>query len=224
MLQLERQVKKLIWIDHHKTALEMEGVSHIPGLRQVGLGACQLTWMQLYPEVGVPRAVKLLGEYDVWDHSNPDTLPFQYGMRLENTQPRSEVWECLLNGWPEDERRMISEILEVGRNIKEYQDLQDTTHARTLCFETELNGLRLLAANAGPTNSRFFRARWDTTKYDAMCLFQWRPGPGKWLISLYTDKPDIDVSETCKRRGGGGHKGAAGFECDELPIELRGRD
>jgi len=42
--------------------------------------------------------------------------------------------------------------------------------------------------------------------------------PGKWTCSLYADKPEVDASAICKARGGGGHKGAAGFQCETLPF------
>ena len=38
----------------------------------------------------------------------------------------------------------------------------------------------------------------------------------KWSISLRSSKPEFDVSIIAKQRGGGGHKGAAGFEVDNF--------
>jgi nanoRNase/pAp phosphatase (c-di-AMP/oligoRNAs hydrolase) len=38
----------------------------------------------------------------------------------------------------------------------------------------------------------------------------------KWVVSLYTKNPDIDVSEIAYRYGGGGHKAAAGFVTDDI--------
>ena len=66
------------------------------------------------------------------------------------------------------------------------------------------------------TNSQMFDSVWDNTKYDAMLTFGWRKG--KWTVSLYTDKEHVDVSVAAKNRGGGGHKQAAGFQCEELPF------
>ena len=38
----------------------------------------------------------------------------------------------------------------------------------------------------------------------------------KWTVSLYSTS--VDVSEIAKKYGGGGHKGASGFHCKELPF------
>ena len=37
---------------------------------------------------------------------------------------------------------------------------------------------------------------------------------------MYTMKDDIDVSKICYEFGGGGHKKAAGFTCDYLPVVI----
>ena len=41
----------------------------------------------------------------------------------------------------------------------------------------------------------------------------------EYIVSLYTTQADLDVAEICKKHGGGGHKGAAGFTCNELPFK-----
>ena len=40
--------------------------------------------------------VKWIGEYDIWNHSDPNVLPFQYGLRTENLHPKSPF---ALNKW-----------------------------------------------------------------------------------------------------------------------------
>ena len=45
---------------------------------------------------------------------------------------------------------------------------------------------------------------------------------GRWKVSLYVnDGHDIDVGAIAKAHGGGGHRGAAAFLCDELPDWLQ---
>ena len=71
----------LIWIDHHKSAIEEMNKSDTDfyGIQKIGLGACALVWeyfhnTELNP---VPRTIQYLAYYDVWDHSDPNTLYFQ---------------------------------------------------------------------------------------------------------------------------------------------------
>ena len=42
----------------------------------------------------------------------------------------------------------------------------------------------------------------------------------QYTVSLYSEQNNIDVSKICQKYGGGGHKGAAGFNRKELPFKL----
>ena len=44
----------------------------------------------------------------------------------------------------------------------------------------------------------------------------------KFTVSLYSES--VDVSVIAKAHGGGGHKGAAGFICAELPFTKGGEE
>ena len=78
------------------------------------------------------------------------------------------------------------------------------------------DGLRCIAVNETMGNSLTFASVWDPEKYDAMLCFYWKRT--QWTVSLFSDKPDVDVSGVCKARGGGGHTGASGFQCSTLPF------
>ena len=87
----------LVWIDHHQTAITEAGNEFwkIDGKKlKSGVGACQLVWKYLTQRIvpglvsnggKMPLFVKLLAEYDVWNHSDPRTLSFQYGMRQQKS-------------------------------------------------------------------------------------------------------------------------------------------
>jgi oligoribonuclease NrnB/cAMP/cGMP phosphodiesterase (DHH superfamily) len=203
----------LNWIDHHKTAIGLESIDHIKGLRKNGEAGCELTWQYCFPDEKMPYSVKLLGRYDVWDHdSDEHILPFQYGMRLSETRPYlSEAQSLWVVGW--------LDVCNEGEVILTYQAQQDAIYAKATAFETELDGLKCIACNKMLTNSLSFKSVWDSEKYDAMIAFGYRKG--HWTISLYTDKEGVDVSTVAKERGGGGHKQAAGFQADGLPFRLK---
>ncbi len=229
MVKLQRLFPNLIWIDHHKSAIEAyKDWNHthhthstylsIQGIRKVGIGACQLVWEYLFPNTPVPKFVKLLAEYDVWNHSDPDTLPFQYGMRLKETDPSTEegmkIWYRLIAASEFD----LDSIIKDGRTVLKYQEQIDGRYCERFAFETEFEGLKAIAVNKGIANSNTFKSIKGLDKYDLMITFC-MIGPEKgWTVSLYTTKPDVDVSVIAKKYGGGGHKGAAGFQCKELPI------
>lgn len=210
---------KLIWIEHHSETLKwiQEGNCAWEGIQRDGIGACQLCWEYLFGKQPVPRAVRLLALHDVWDHSDPETMPFQYGMRNHSNDPEDGIWKIVLDG-----SNSIEGLVREGRLILRYIERDYKIRARVLSFETEFEGLRLLAANFGPGNSTFFDSVWDPTKYDAMCLFYWKPKQQIWNISLYRppELPEIDLGAIAKQYGGGGHKGAAGFQHPMVPFNM----
>lgn len=228
----------LVWIDHHKTELE-EAVKrnfNPPGLRRIGTGACELCWEYFWNSVKVPDTVKYLSQYDVWNHADPKVLPFQYGFRMfENTLPDNhELWEKFLCYNPD-----VNKIIQNGKLILQYEAQQNAKFCKAYAFETILRYAEkinsdtpsgpadeilyeytAICANRGFTNSKLFDSIYDPEKHDLMITFQRLKLPRKqWTVSLYSTKKNIDCGAIARHFGGGGHAGAAGYQCDELPFE-----
>lgn len=208
---------RLIWIDHHHTAIEdyVKAKAVIAGSRVVGEAACVLTWKYLYPDEPVPLALKYLGLYDIWDHRNPGVLPFQYGLRMQKyTFPdNEELWNKV---WRSDPA-WISSVISTGNIVLEYQRRNDEIAQKTYAFETEFEGLKALAMNMpGQGSSTFGDMIHD---YDLVIKFYRKAGA--WRVGLYSVKPDVDCGSMAKKYGGGGHAGAAGFEVKgDLPFNI----
>jgi hypothetical protein len=82
----------------------------------------------------------------------------------------------------------------------------------------EWQGLKFLALNtARGFNSLTFASRdVPETGHDALLGYGF---DGKWRVSLYhaNHRKDIDLSAIAIKFGGGGHRGACGFEAGALP-------
>lgn len=212
------EICDLVWIDHHKTAIAEEEASKVPftGFREVGTAGCELTWMFINFHVpSLPRAVYLLGRYDVWDWQNvPGALEFQYGMRQFNADPNDiTFWSRLFT-----DEDYVDQIIRDGCLLLTHERNSNAMYLRATGIVVEFEGLRCLAINKGLTNSLVFDSGYNDTLHDIMLSFCWYRD--HWKLSLYSSRDDIDVSEVAKRFGGGGHKGAAGFQCAELPFSL----
>ncbi|NCD26218.1 MAG: hypothetical protein EOL86_11600 [Deltaproteobacteria bacterium] len=211
------ELATLVWIDHHKTALDDAAAAgaRIDGIQREGLGACALVWEWFHRGETMPYSVRLLAEYDVWDHHDTNCQPFQYGLRLENTWPEAEVWRRLLRG-----RGSMADIILHGVVALRADAKNSAVYAASCAYETTFGGLRCIAMNRMCCNSRAFDSVVDPGTHDAMLAWGWRAG--KWTVSLYSTREDVDVSVIARRYGGGGHKGAAGFQCQgELPAGVR---
>lgn len=219
MLYLQTVTKgRLIWIDHHKSAIEKTEAFWFDGIQNILFSACELTWRFIYDHsysIGyVPDVVSLLGRYDVWGHdSQPFILEFQYGMRsLGNLRPDREeamlIWSSLFES-NEDVQYIITD----GSAILRYQKSEDEKYAKSMFYECEFEGHRVIVINKALANSKIFDSVYDPGKHDIMVLFSVTSKSLKY--SLYCDKPGIDVSKIANKYGGGGHKGAAGFYSEE---------
>ena len=121
---LRSSLGALVWVDHHKSALDAyvnyleDGGSEIEGNRHVEMAGCELTWKLMFPQTRMPDVVRLLGRHDVWDHRDPDTEPLQYGMRLHETRPEKSAafWAMLLEDGAQGRGQMYA-MIETGRQI-----------------------------------------------------------------------------------------------------------
>lgn len=255
------EVCDLVWIDHHKSAIEAcKAVlpADLPGLRLSSKAACELVWgwfeenhcaddavHPFVPDFHVPRrfctcnlpeAVRLLGRYDVWDAENPDwprIEAFQFGMRTYDLMNPADIrWRVFLDPSSEVEPGYVQEAIDSGTAILDYRDQE----AKALCAdgahleflfphgacpkknetETGFDAWNLICLNTLQRGSWQFNSVWDPEKYDAMCVYG-QLKDGRWRVNLYSTKEEVDCGAICKALGGGGHKGAAGFICDELP-------
>jgi oligoribonuclease NrnB/cAMP/cGMP phosphodiesterase (DHH superfamily) len=250
MMQKLNSEIHLIWIDHHKSALDESYVKGFIASKGQSLdsskAACELTWEYLFPDRPVPLAVKLLSLYDSWTYQG--TV--------------GDHWKELF-GTSIDAQRYVEE----GHILLRYDESQKAKYVQTYAFETilsfpyglnapggydyttpEYDDFRAIAVNLGHTNSKMFDSVWKKScgychslypgkhpmdysqlcnactgtgyiePYELMISFC-RRSDKLWNVSLYSTKPDIDCGAIAKSFGGGGHKGAAGFQCKELPFD-----
>ena len=73
--------------------------------------------------------------------------------------------------------------------------------------------------NIGLVGSDWFKSV-DDGSYDILMPFSFNGRNGTWTYSMYSKT--VDVSEIAKKYGGGGHKGAAGFNTNRLIFERKG--
>lgn len=203
------RINNLIWIDHHITAINDPSLLHIRGLRSTKFAACELTYSYFY-QAHLITPVRLLGRYDIWDHSNPDVLPFQYGCRLHDTDPVSNMqfWNDLLV--LDVHGDMVQFLIKQGETCIAYQKQQDLLNLKS-AMTVRFEGYEVPCLNVRGGSEKFCG-----TLESFGILFH--RIPGKWVVSLRS-AGDFDVSVLAKKHGGGGHKGAAGFTCIELPFE-----
>lgn len=231
-------LQRTIWIDHHKSSIETHPET-VPGYRIDGVAACRLVWQwfavaqhnaqhqtnealqvplpseehfidRVVPE---PWAVRLAGEYDVWDKRDPDAELFQHGLRSQ--QISEKQWGWLLG----NNKYFTSNLLDQGTVLQYAKTQENAAIIAKNGFDVQWEGLTFLACNASHYNSHLFTAG-IKPHHDALLGFC-RRANGTWSISLYgVPGKDIDLSQIARRNGGGGHRGACGFTSETIPLFL----
>ena len=262
---------KLIWIDHHKSAIEKFGGTGLhdrpAGYRIDGVAACRLAWQwfthhqqerdEVLPlpikqefidrTVSEPLAVRLAGEYDIWDKRDPRAELFQHGLHsrdltgwwehllqktgrikctideLERLISEGKNPQLLPDGTVQVEQsfdeRIVENLLKRGEAIQFVQTEQNASIIKAYGFDVEFEGLKFLACNHARFNSHLFTAG-IKPEHDALLGFNWDGPKREWRVSLYhaPGKEHHDLSLIAVKHGGGGHKGACGFRTDHLPF------
>jgi oligoribonuclease NrnB/cAMP/cGMP phosphodiesterase (DHH superfamily) len=210
MEELLKITQNITWIDHHKTAMEYKYSKELKGIRDNNFSGCELTWNYLHPTIPMPKIVKMLGRYDVWDFSKygEDLNRLQAGIRLFDHNPENLNWTEWFKNYAD-----LSKELEGGYFALRYRNNQYASLIKAWSFWATFEGYKAICCNAGSVSSQLF----DSIKEDYDLMIPFIFDGIQWKISLYTKK-DIDCSEIAKKYGGGGHKQAAGFQCKELPF------
>jgi len=233
---------KIVWIDHHKTAIDKwvnQGDKkygwQFKGYRIDGVAACRLCWQWFinicaqnklpcetvnvfHPtkqdfidrKVNEPELIRLAGEYDIWDHRDPDAKALQFGLRTLNY----EGWRLLIDAQFTNNRYTdvyIGAVICDGRKIKEYCDKQNDEYSAVYSQTLNWEGYTFCCLNIGQRgNSDLLRGG---LKPEHQACFAWRYTGNHALVSLYhaPGHEDLDLSAIAKKYGGGGHRGACGF-------------
>jgi len=210
--------KSVTWIDHHKTAAEYPYGHVTLGLRDFGdknRAGCELTWNFFFPNDPMPAAIRLIGDYDKWALKMKHSKAFHEGMKLESNGPEAGIWKRLLHNdhsLLQQPLVLINEIIDEGNLVMKYRD----EYCKSIChqygFETEIAGFKAYACNIYGFGSQAFGDLFD--QYP-LCIAFIRDKE-RFTVSLYSQT--VDVGEIARKFGGGGHKGAAGFVCKDLPF------
>lgn len=229
MIKIKQSFKdNFIWIDHHKSAIEKSeenGYSDLNGKRfskeepRLTKAGCELTWT--YVNGGVPpRAVSLLGRYDVWDHEiDKHILPFQYGMRAVNNRPIDKIWKELLEPdesgiYPEYK---LNDIIEKGQAILSYERQLNEQVVKSTSFTVDFEHITFIAVVRSHSNSKIFDSVFNPETHQACMIISF--GKNFCKVSMYCDpESDLDLSGIAVKYGGGGHKSACGFQTTDWDL------
>lgn len=213
LLEWCKQVNNVIWLDHHKTAIEAweqfwsgkdeddfpDNLDLILDMDRSGTG---ITWDYFNLDVPRPLWVNLIEDRDLWKFKYPSSKAFHawissYTRSIGTWQQLTSDFDSLGYSWYGEGQAILRAHQKLVESICEN------------AIPITINGQTGLAANctgqfasdvghALAVNSATFGATW----------YQDKSGSIKWSLRSVDS---YDVAEIAKSFGGGGHRNAAGF-------------
>lgn len=229
ILKLIGKTGKLIWCDHHKTAIDRYDETSNPyvgGLRSTKYCGAVLAWcyfngmndtiIETTPyDIFITRIPRWLRYIDAWDTWKLDSK-YREGAEALNLAVQSNL-SIELMAELEDS---VREYIHIGKTYMDFRDSWSKAFRDQYMFHKILSGkqfgtdreLRACILTLGNANSQYFGDEIDKSD---VCITQCFDGE-KWKVSIYSNKKDVDCGMYCKAFGGGGHKGAAGCYFKQL--------
>jgi oligoribonuclease NrnB/cAMP/cGMP phosphodiesterase (DHH superfamily) len=209
---------KLIWIDHHHTAIENSekyGYSDAPGIRVIGTAACELTWKFFFGEdFECPLIIQYCSAYDTWNKSrfswDEETLPIQYSLRSEYGLDFNKFFKDFPSIVETPE--VINYFLVNGRSIIKYLKSAWEGQTKVYSFPVKVAGKYKGVCLLSPQSSS---AAFDCVK-DLFDIYIVANKKGdSYSISLYKEPdriPEFNLADYLASiaPGAGGHASACG--------------
>lgn len=215
--------ENVTWIDHHKSALEYNSKYNrqVKGIQAIGLSATALVYLWFYAprellylsnekieewlDKNAPRWVNLVDAWDVWKTNSKYYNDSKFLDLAASPQLSLELIEQL------NDETFLNSIIKKGKVYDEYLRMSDKCFIEEYGFEIPVminsTNYKGFVINKGNCSSLAFG---DKLKEYDLCISFISNGDVV-TVSIYSDKDYIDCSKICKSKGGGGHKGAAGY-------------
>ena len=227
--QMQKYAGKMVWIDHHRTAIEDSkkyGYSDILGVRDENYAACELVYNYLYKQSNTapmqePAIIKYVGNWDIhrtvgyneWHATEvvQQGLKYRYFSLHNGIEPLVQELNWLLS--MSDTGVKNSYIYSEGDLLWWHQHAQNETLVK-FAFEIKVDNKPAMAIIGGGGSSVF-----DSVKErEQLWVVFNNVTPEKVKMSVYKDPAvftDFNCGDYLKEHyKGGGHPSAAGAYID----------
>ncbi len=221
------QSGRLVWIDHHITAINeshTEGFDDARGRRETGRAACELCWLYFHDDEEIPTAMRLLSAYDTYNKDafawNQLTLPFQFGMRnrydLDAEAFRQDFADgrLLFTGPTTGTDAILAEGKAIIKYLRQNGERAARNNGMEILLAGQLKALCLITTTC-------FSLPYEKTAQEMGCeaiVCLNRTSDGNFKLSAYSAKGDCRVNlgqYMHEKYHGGGHRNAAGAVISE---------
>lgn len=182
----------------------------------------------------IPSAVFYIDDYDIWRHSDPDTMCFHFGFSIADREwkeshpdstvsgknPKSELWSKLLYEYGRSDQLAL-EYVQKGKAIQIFKNSEDEfMRKRGTVKKVEIDGTEYSAFILNYTGGTTTFGE-KLNECDVCVMFSFDHRQNCWVLSIRSgEESKFDCAEFAMKHGGGGHPHAAGCaisKLDEIP-------
>lgn len=234
-----------IWIDHHKTSLEIcdedPWMKSIPGIIHEGFSGAALTWYYFFKQ----GHIFITNPLEQQEHETDrvyrkrvyDTIGAPKAVRLVSD------YDCWHYDYGYDTSRFVlgvstydyyhprgttwqsllendhdvDRLIDEGKVIKNYIDIENSKHLDQYGYEVNLTTPDGHSYSCIAINRRSNSWIFGDRLKDYDMGICWCYNGSKYVYSFFSEKSEINCSHIAKLYGGGGHAGAAGC-CTDFDI------
>lgn len=220
LVGIHQKVKKLVVLDHHKTAeaaLRWLPFAHF----DMEKSGATLAWEYFHPGKEAPDLVKYVEDRDLWRFKLPGTRSLF----------ESLVTRGALSGELDEKGNVFSKYIEEnyvdggfddlireGEILEKYRDNQIKALGNPSSKKVLITTFQ--DKTVGVFNTTHFISESGSVVYSNLdvdfSMSYFLLPEGNWVFNLRSKAGGVDVSAICKLYGGGGHHNAAGFS---LPFD-----
>jgi len=203
MRKIVKNNKKVIVIDHHKSAEESVKIAQ-EYVYEMNHSGATLAWGYFFPDSEVPWLIRYVEDMDIWKLELPDV--FAVAMITNSIEKDFDTWTKLAKDFDGESTR--NQQIERGKIMLKYENKLMSEIMDSNKEIVRFEGYETYAVNAPHAFASQMGNVLCKEKPPMAKVWQW--SGGKIEVSLRSDG-SVDVSEIAKKYGGGGHKAAAGF-------------
>lgn len=215
--QIIQDSSYFVWLDHHKTAFEkwagderefyQDETEYTYIVLNNSKSGALLAWEYFHPEVEVPRIIQNIDDRDRWQFKLVGSKEIHSALQIEKPWTFNR-WDVLTD------IHQYRTLFNQGSSVLKAQEQQvasSASYARS-CRIGDAVGM---AVNA---NVHISEVGHELAKKSGSFGLIWYLNADNRANCSLRSEGDYDVSELAKKFGGGGHKNAAGFNCDVVTL------
>lgn len=241
MGDLFQAAKRVVWLDHHKTAFEMwrgdyfKGIAHYEehAAKHIKLddnkSGAYLAWEYFHPGIEVPMFIRHIDDYDRWQFqiegtkelnkalwSAPWNFPQWKELLESDLTPMYKAGKAILRAHEQNVQSVVKGAARKCSIVPAVINSSDSYKAPWVWWYDEEHGdtcgVNGLAANCPPHLAS--DVGHELANQSGTYGLLWSIDKDNRCKCSLRSNGDYDVSAIAKAFGGGGHKNAAGFTVD----------